>query len=585
MKKILCIIGVAVVMSIASCQKIEEQNPAVETSAAVTFTSEVTTRVADTTWETGDEIGVFMYELDDNVYDRYGTNALYYISSGAETTSAKFTSDNPLYYPQNAHMDFVAYYPYAEDTESSVAFTVGSTDQSSEEKLKALDLMVARAGNCPEGSSPTLSFERKMSKVVFEVSRKDTAKELIDFTLSNVISGGTYIIYNTSSAKWTTVTAGTTKESISLFMSDSEKVEAIVVPQDATDAKIAVSFGGNTYYGTFSDTFEAGMQYTYTLIVGQTEVTLSEVTINDWGYEEENGELELNNVSDISYNTLTSTYEIATSNGMRAFADLVNGSACSVSDLTFDGDESYFNFGQENLAINGKLRADIDLGGIDADGNGIAENAFTAICSSRSRTYGGIFDGNGYEISGLYISSTDDYQGLFGYVQGATIKNLSVSGSVTGATYVGGIVGYSESSTITYCHNSATITGTSYSNGGIVGKTYGDSIVSYCSNSATITGESNYVGGIVGFISTTLIDECSNTGNVNGPGYGIGGVVGQSDGATLVDCSNAGTVTGAVTTSGYHVGGIMGYSSSGATITRCVNTGSVVTSTYDVGGI
>ncbi|MFI3319910.1 MAG: leucine-rich repeat protein [Rikenellaceae bacterium] len=291
MKKI--ILSIIALSALASCQKSEEQSTAVETLTAVTFTSEVSTRVSDTTWETGDEIGVFMYEVSSDVYDRYGTNALYYISSGAETTSAKFMSDDPLYFPQNYPMDFVAYYPYAEGTESGTAFTVGSTDQSSDEKLKAQDLMVARAASCYDGSSPTLSFERKMSKVVFNVDIKDTAKDLAvsDFTLSNVISGGTYTICNLSNALYTKVTAGTTTESISLFLNDSDEVEAIVPPHTATEAKISVSFGGNTYYGTFSETFESGMQYTYTLIVGQNYVELSGVTITDWT-EVESGEME-----------------------------------------------------------------------------------------------------------------------------------------------------------------------------------------------------------------------------------------------------------------------------------------------------
>ncbi|MFR9529604.1 MAG: fimbrillin family protein [Rikenellaceae bacterium] len=293
MKKII-LLSIAAAITLASCQKSEEQSPAEQTQTAVTFTSGITTRATNSVWDADDEIGVFMYYVDDTeLYNNYGSNALYYISSGAETTSAKFTSDSPLYYPQTQNMDFVAYYPYKDGVASGTAFTVGSTDQSSEEKLKALDLMVARAANCSEGSSPTLSFERKMSKVVFNVDIKDTAKDLAvsDFTLSNVVSGGTCTIVNTSSSSYNKVTADATTSEISLFINDSDEVEAIIVPQDETDAKIAFSVDGDTYYGTFTETFEAGMQYTYTLLVGQNEVSISGVTISDWT-EVESGDME-----------------------------------------------------------------------------------------------------------------------------------------------------------------------------------------------------------------------------------------------------------------------------------------------------
>lgn len=49
----------------------------------------------------------------------------------------------------------------------------------------------------------------------------------------------------------------------------------------------------------------------------------------------------------------------------------------------------------------------------------------------------GVFDGDGHYIKNLYINSTEDYVGLFGKMSGGRIKNLNVSGSVTGKKYVG----------------------------------------------------------------------------------------------------------------------------------------------------
>ena len=62
----------------------------------------------------------------------------------------------------------------------------------------------------------------------------------------------------------------------------------------------------------------------------------------------------------------------------------------------------------ENISVKGKLMNDIDL-------KGDKNNQWTPIGNS-TRNYTGVFDGNFYKISGLYIDNTSDYQGLFGYV-------------------------------------------------------------------------------------------------------------------------------------------------------------------------
>lgn len=87
------------------------------------------------------------------------------------------------------------------------------------------------------------------------------------------------------------------------------------------------------------------------------------------------------------------------------------------------------------------LALDIDLGSVE----------FTAIGSYSSR-FTGTFDGDGHVISGLYINLSNQYQGLFGYIDSATIKNLGISGSVTGTSYTGGVVGNAVYSTVSGCY-------------------------------------------------------------------------------------------------------------------------------------
>ncbi len=83
----------------------------------------------------------------------------------------------------------------------------------------------------------------------------------------------------------------------------------------------------------------------------------------------------------------------------------------------------------------------------------------------------GDYDGKGHTISGIYINSTDEYQGLFGFCLSATIKNLGIKNSklvTTGDYYIGGIVGTLSNGKIENCFNSAEVSGKSRV-GGICG--------------------------------------------------------------------------------------------------------------------
>ena len=74
-----------------------------------------------------------------------------------------------------------------------------------------------------------------------------------------------------------------------------------------------------------------------------------------------------------------------------------------------------------------------------------------------SNVFAATFDGNNNNLSGLNISVAGNNVGLFGYISGATIKNLTVNGSVKGSSNVGGVVGYALNSTIENVTNNASV--------------------------------------------------------------------------------------------------------------------------------
>ena len=207
---------------------------------------------------------------------------------------------------------------------------------------------------------------------------------------------------------------------------------------------------------------------------------------------------------------------------------------------------------------NAVLTADIDL----------SNQNWVPISTQSSVTdkYKGTFNGQFHTISGLSVKGTTAYQGLFADINGATIQNLMVEGSVSGSSnYVGGIVGSTRNATIENCSFSGSVTYTgsaSHYIGGIIGGNQTkESTISGCVNMADVTGYT--AGGIMGYSTQkNTIENCYNTGTITGS-FRSGGIAGQVSTGTITNCYNIGEITGASSTPG----GI--YSFSSAKITNC----------------
>ena len=146
----------------------------------------------------------------------------------------------------------------------------------------------------------------------------------------------------------------------------------------------------------------------------------------------------------------------------------------------------------------------------------------------------GIFEGNNYTISGVYVNREEKYNGIFGAsntIQGLTIKNSYIKGEHN----TGGIAGWLSSGKIENCHNQKTTVslkdGDYMRIGGIVGHANG--AVKTCSNTGNVYGKrpqynvSVFASGIAGFAVGDLT-ECINFGNVDVTGSFVGGIVGST---------------------------------------------------------
>lgn len=157
----------------------------------------------------------------------------------------------------------------------------------------------------------------------------------------------------------------------------------------------------------------------------------------------------------------------------------------------------------------------------------------------------GHFDGNGKTIKNLMINRTTTYVGLFGYISGADIKNLTIEGTVKGGNYTGGFAGQSEENcTINDVHFVGTVTGGDYT-AGFIGMNK-SSTLSSVDVKGDVTGCSN-VGGVLGYSEYSTCIGVTYEGNIVGTDN-VGGICGHDyDGGTNMNstynsCYSKGTI-------------------------------------------
>lgn len=221
--------------------------------------------------------------------------------------------------------------------------------------------------------------------------------------------------------------------------------------------------------------------------------------------------------------------------------------------------------------------------------NDIDMSAYTGtqynIIGNQTTPFSGSFDGNQYVIHNLtYVTSEAvEYAGIFGYLSGATIKNLSVDNVFlsSGGRYVGGVAGLNQG-LIMACHVSGSVSGSmQYSYvGGLAGCNYGT--MTHCHASSSVSGDYN-LGGLVGLNHRGILADCYATGAVSGAAYNAGGLVGENSRGSLIACYASGPVSGN-SSSGSSAGGLAAKNTKG-TIAACYASGSVSGAGYYVGGL
>ena len=211
-------------------------------------------------------------------------------------------------------------------------------------------------------------------------------------------------------------------------------------------------------------------------------------------------------LEDPGYTVDGNTYIVASAEGLKNIASLVNSGA---------------------TGINITLDTDLDL----------TDMEWTPIGADYNNAYTGIFDGNGKTITGLTFNQSETSNvGLIGYLgSGGKVQNLTLENvNLNGDWDVGGVVGYNNNGTVTACTASGSINGKEYV-GGIVGNNYLGTVTACYNTSSTVNG-SYLIGGVVGQNNKGIVTACYNA---SGSIYGevtVGGVVGDNYTGTVTAC-------------------------------------------------
>lgn len=246
-------------------------------------------------------------------------------------------------------------------------------------------------------------------------------------------------------------------------------------------------------------------------------------------------------------------YLIAKPYHLAWFRDYVNGT------IVDEGEAA----GTTHSSASAMLTADIDLKNYcHAAEDGKELLSWIPIGNDNNRWKGNM-DGQGHTITNLYIETAQDYVGLFGYTEDATIQDLIFDNAkvenvsttnektyktgilagradgdsplhirgikttnnctVIGQEDTGGIVGEARIN-LENCENHSSVKGTRFV-GGIAGSS--EKNIKRCTNYGTVENNNSFTGGIIGYAYDTSIEDCANYGKITSTGC-AGGIAGQS---------------------------------------------------------
>ena len=300
----------------------------------------------------------------------------YTVTTSTDFKSATLSRENaPHYWTSRDPITVSAWWPFDNADITQMPAVKVAEDQSKLADFQNSDFISAENRKV-EFSNPTLEFNHRTARVAIEL------KPGTGFTS---VDGATVSLVSLSADNGNPT-------AIKTYNASGNTYEALTAPQTVEAGKpfIRVELGGGTFYFRPQNNvvLAAGNRYTYTVKVNATGLTLEGCTIGSWA----DGGGESGEAEDLGYSIQDDgSYMVYNADGLLAW----NKAA------------------QKDESINCTLTADIDMTGREWTRLGTWPG------------YSGIFNGQGYRITGLNFSA--ETTKLFGLLNGrGVIKNLQL---------------------------------------------------------------------------------------------------------------------------------------------------------------
>ena len=202
-----------------------------------------------------------------------------------------------LWKSNDATVTYYAYLPYTGTVRDAVnyAFAV-QTDQSTEDNVKASDLLCTGQQPATPGTALDITFKHALSKLNVTLKKGSELEDGQNLTFTSVTLSNCATATIVNLTDGTAGTATNSGQTITLYAATAnEKYECILVPQTFNQTlKVEITDNNGKVYTFKSDnelTFSSGKQYTLNLTVGRDKVTTGTISAESWDNEQQGGDL------------------------------------------------------------------------------------------------------------------------------------------------------------------------------------------------------------------------------------------------------------------------------------------------------
>lgn len=202
-----------------------------------------------------------------------------------------------LWKSNDATVTYYAYLPYTGTVSDATnyAFTV-QTDQSTEDNVKASDLLCTGQQPATPGTALDITFKHALSKLNVTLKKGSELEDGQNLTFTSVKLSNCATTTTVNLTDGTTGNTTNSGQTITLYAATAnEKYECILVPQTfAQSLKVEITDNNGKVYTFKSDnelTFSSGKQYTLNLTVGRDKVTTGTISAESWDNEQQGGDL------------------------------------------------------------------------------------------------------------------------------------------------------------------------------------------------------------------------------------------------------------------------------------------------------